>query len=87
MQMVLSVQTKIVVVNTDIVEQLTLIVVQHVKRIMEDVAMVVVEVGVVYDISFGKCLNPKECCSQYGYCGSSGNYCGTRCQPKYGLCK
>jgi len=42
--MVLSVQPENVVVNTDIVEHLTLIVVQHVKMIMEVVAMVVVAV-------------------------------------------
>jgi len=25
-----------------------------------------------------------NCCSQFGFCGSSANYCGTGCQPSYG---
>jgi len=37
--------------------------------------------------NFGKCANKNECCSQYGYCGKTSAYCGTGCQPKYGLCK
>ncbi|WYZ44614.1 hypothetical protein EsH8_VII_001050 [Colletotrichum jinshuiense] len=27
-----------------------------------------------------------NCCSQYGYCGSDVNFCGTGCQPGYGSC-
>jgi hypothetical protein len=28
-----------------------------------------------------------ECCSQYGYCGNTIEYCGTGCNPIYGNCK
>lgn len=27
-----------------------------------------------------------ECCSQYGYCGTSSRHCGSGCQPKFGIC-
>ncbi|KAF7869719.1 hypothetical protein EAF04_004503 [Stromatinia cepivora] len=27
-----------------------------------------------------------ECCSQAGYCGGSGDYCGTGCQGDFGVC-
>ncbi|KAL8343438.1 hypothetical protein RB598_004671 [Gaeumannomyces tritici] len=27
-----------------------------------------------------------ECCSRYGYCGSSADFCGAGCQSAYGLC-
>ncbi|KAG4081821.1 hypothetical protein H8356DRAFT_1438271, partial [Neocallimastix lanati (nom. inval.)] len=27
-----------------------------------------------------------ECCSQYGYCGTSKDHCGTGCQASYGRC-
>ncbi|KAL8656530.1 MAG: hypothetical protein Q9210_000167 [Variospora velana] len=27
-----------------------------------------------------------SCCSQYGYCGSTADYCGTGCQPTFGTC-
>ncbi|KAF2463623.1 FAD-binding domain-containing protein [Lindgomyces ingoldianus] len=27
-----------------------------------------------------------NCCSQYGWCGSSSAYCGTGCQPAFGTC-
>ena len=26
------------------------------------------------------------CCSQYGYCGTSQDYCGIGCQPRFGFC-
>lgn len=26
------------------------------------------------------------CCSQYGYCGNSTDYCATGCQEQFGLC-
>ena len=28
-----------------------------------------------------------QCCSQYGYCGTSNAHCNAGCQAKYGLCK
>ena len=27
-----------------------------------------------------------NCCSQYGWCGSTSAYCGTGCQAAYGTC-
>jgi len=33
----------------------------------------------------GKCPN-NECCSKYGYCGTSDKYCGTGCQSEFGQC-
>ncbi|KAL6592742.1 glycoside hydrolase/deacetylase [Neocallimastix californiae] len=33
----------------------------------------------------GACPNG-ECCSQYGYCGSSADHCGTGCQSEFGKC-
>jgi peptidoglycan/xylan/chitin deacetylase (PgdA/CDA1 family) len=40
----------------------------------------------------GKCgqgvsCPPGYCCSEYGYCGTTDDHCGTGCQPKYGTCK
>jgi len=35
--------------------------------------------------SFGKCPN-NECCSQYGYCGTTTAYCGAKCQSQFGRC-
>ncbi|KAG4091202.1 hypothetical protein H8356DRAFT_1408109 [Neocallimastix lanati (nom. inval.)] len=32
-----------------------------------------------------KCPN-NECCSQYGYCGTTKAYCGTGCQSEFGRC-
>ncbi|ORX41587.1 hypothetical protein BCR36DRAFT_223464, partial [Piromyces finnis] len=29
------------------------------------------------------CKN-NQCCSMYGYCGTSSKYCGTGCKPNYG---
>jgi len=26
------------------------------------------------------------CCSQWGYCGTTTEYCGPGCQPQYGSC-
>jgi len=34
---------------------------------------------------YGKCKHD-ECCSKYGWCGSSSEYCGSGCQPDYGKC-
>jgi len=33
----------------------------------------------------GRCPDG-QCCSQYGYCDVGSDYCGTGCQPKYGIC-
>ena len=27
-----------------------------------------------------------QCCSQFGYCGVTDAYCGSGCQPGYGIC-
>ncbi|OCK74053.1 carbohydrate-binding module family 18 protein, partial [Lepidopterella palustris CBS 459.81] len=27
-----------------------------------------------------------NCCSQYGYCGSTSDFCGTGCLSSYGTC-
>jgi len=35
---------------------------------------------------YGACANPNACCSKYGWCDTTSEYCGTGCQPKYGLC-
>jgi len=35
---------------------------------------------------FGSCANAKQCCSRYGYCGTTSSYCGVGCQPSYGIC-
>ncbi|ORY70568.1 hypothetical protein LY90DRAFT_504139 [Neocallimastix californiae] len=37
------------------------------------------------DFNNKSCSNG-ECCSKYGYCGTSDAYCGSKCQSKYGLC-
>ena len=42
----------------------------------------------IYD---GKCgpgdtCGPGYCCSQWGYCGTTQDYCGAGCQPQYGTC-
>ncbi|OUM62358.1 carbohydrate-binding module family 18 protein, partial [Piromyces sp. E2] len=37
------------------------------------------------DFGYAKC-NSGECCSQYGYCGTSKYHCGTGCQPEFGKC-
>jgi len=36
---------------------------------------------------YGICDIKGSCCSKFGYCGYSESYCGTGCQPKYGLCQ
>jgi len=36
-------------------------------------------------VEYGRCPSSK-CCSKYGYCGVSDEYCGNGCQSKYGLC-
>jgi len=33
----------------------------------------------------GKCPSG-QCCSQYGYCGTSTAHCNAKCQTKYGIC-
>ncbi|CAG8617411.1 5121_t:CDS:2, partial [Ambispora gerdemannii] len=33
----------------------------------------------------GQCSD-NECCSQYGYCGTTDDYCGTGCQSDFGTC-
>ncbi|OUM56257.1 carbohydrate-binding module family 18 protein [Piromyces sp. E2] len=35
--------------------------------------------------SYGKCASGL-CCSQYGWCGTTGEHCGTGCQKGYGKC-
>jgi len=35
--------------------------------------------------NFGSCPSGL-CCSQYGYCGKTSDYCGTGCQSKFGSC-
>jgi len=35
--------------------------------------------------SYGSCANSK-CCSKYGYCGTTDEYCGSGCQSEYGKC-
>ncbi|ORX75705.1 hypothetical protein BCR32DRAFT_284928 [Anaeromyces robustus] len=55
------------------------------------------EIGVLVDTKtkdgkcgngYGKC-NPEECCSKYGYCGKTAEYCSAEkeCQSQYGDCK
>ncbi|ORX78382.1 hypothetical protein BCR32DRAFT_206888 [Anaeromyces robustus] len=34
---------------------------------------------------YGSC-NTGDCCSQYGYCGDTSEYCGKGCQKAYGRC-
>ncbi|OUM59969.1 carbohydrate-binding module family 18 protein [Piromyces sp. E2] len=34
---------------------------------------------------YGSCDN-NECCSKYGYCGKSSEYCGKGCQSEFGRC-
>ncbi|KAL6623798.1 hypothetical protein LY90DRAFT_668351 [Neocallimastix californiae] len=29
---------------------------------------------------------PNQCCSRYGYCGITKEYCNEGCQPEFGLC-
>ena len=36
--------------------------------------------------SNGNTCPPGNCCSQYGYCGSSAAFCAGGCQPAYGVC-
>jgi len=35
---------------------------------------------------YGKCPSG-QCCSEYGYCGKTEDYCGTGCQSEFGDCK
>eukprot|EP00833_Pecoramyces_ruminatium_P005133 jgi/Orpsp1_1/1179165/evm.model.c7180000068259.1 len=35
--------------------------------------------------NYGKCPSG-ECCSKYGYCGTSDKHCGTGCQSEFGQC-
>ncbi|KDN69886.1 putative polysaccharide deacetylase [Colletotrichum sublineola] len=34
----------------------------------------------------GYVCQPGACCSEYGFCGTSQAYCGTGCQPLFGVC-
>ncbi|EFJ04146.1 hypothetical protein SELMODRAFT_139127 [Selaginella moellendorffii] len=34
----------------------------------------------------GRRCNSGLCCSQFGYCGSTSEYCGAGCQRGYGRC-
>ncbi|ORX81020.1 hypothetical protein BCR32DRAFT_293523 [Anaeromyces robustus] len=34
----------------------------------------------------GKTCPDNECCSKYGYCGTSSDYCGSGCNPEFGRC-
>ncbi|OUM63651.1 carbohydrate-binding module family 18 protein, partial [Piromyces sp. E2] len=36
--------------------------------------------------SYGRCAHTNECCSQYGWCGTSTDHCGTGCQSEFGQC-
>jgi len=42
--------------------------------------------GQTDDGSCGGGCGPDLCCSQYGYCGESPDYCGAGCQPTLGKC-
>jgi len=33
-----------------------------------------------------KCSKKNECCSKWGYCGTSEKHCNVGCQIKYGKC-
>jgi len=35
----------------------------------------------------GKCVNPEDCCSEFGYCGVTEAHCGVGCQSEFGVCK
>jgi len=35
---------------------------------------------------YGKCANSNQCCSKYGYCGTTSDHCGAGCQDDYGSC-
>ena len=35
---------------------------------------------------YGRCAQSNECCSKYGWCGTSADYCQVGCQSGYGLC-
>jgi len=35
----------------------------------------------------GASCSDGNCCSQYGWCGTSSAYCGSGCQPSYGSCQ
>ena len=38
-----------------------------------------------YGTTDGKCPDG-QCCSKYGYCGTSNKHCGTGCQSEFGQC-
>jgi len=47
--------------------------------------------GISTDGSCGKLITCRgstfgNCCSSYGWCGSTAAYCGTGCQPNFGIC-
>jgi len=35
---------------------------------------------------YGACAKPNECCSQYGWCGTTEEHCGVGCQSEFGNC-
>jgi len=35
----------------------------------------------------GRCAKSTDCCSQYGYCGNTEDYCGKGCQSEFGVCE
>eukprot|EP00833_Pecoramyces_ruminatium_P018738 jgi/Orpsp1_1/1192770/evm.model.d7180000095748.1 len=37
-------------------------------------------------VNYGKCPS-NECCSQWGYCGKTSDYCGKGCQSEFGKCE
>ncbi|KAG4108706.1 hypothetical protein H8356DRAFT_1617222 [Neocallimastix lanati (nom. inval.)] len=36
---------------------------------------------------YGRCRKANHCCSKYGYCGTTMEYCHVGCQPLYGICE
>jgi hypothetical protein len=36
-------------------------------------------------VNYGSCANGM-CCSTWGYCGTTDEYCGAGCQPAFGSC-
>jgi len=36
--------------------------------------------------NYGSICPSGQCCSQYGYCGTSSSHCGSKCQEGYGKC-
>jgi len=36
--------------------------------------------------NYGRCRRESECCSKYGWCGTTSDYCGSGCQSEFGQC-